>query len=139
MSYIFITCETNGDVGHILRETFFPFSEKLIGLNASDYGTEIDSISIVMLCATQDFIDSGWLKERRYISWKNRFADIRLQIDYARFFHANERTRQLLVAKNIVDSIRVIEARSRKGFKGEKLRTDILGLIGLSIDEVGAV
>jgi len=139
MDYIFMSSESNGGVRYDLNKVYMSFDEKLKGLKATDYGKELDSIGIIMVCATQELLDSGFLAERRYISWKKRFADMRLQINHNDFVNTDTRGRQLLVAKNIVDSIRVVELKSKKRkteFAGEKLISDILNLIGISLDDI---
>lgn len=137
--YIFISSETGNDIGYALSKVYAPILKKIRGLNAADYGDELDSIGIIMICVRKELLNSGFGGERRYISWKRRYADIRLQIDFDLFCKADSYTRQLLVVQNIIESIWVIQRRSKNGFQGEKLIKDILDRIGLSTDEVDSL
>ena len=87
------------------------------------YGTEINFIGIIQMIVSPRF-DSR--PERRYIVFKRHEADIRLKIDYEAYQKADKAKKRLLMIKNIVDSIMVIEKRKRGDFQGEKLINDIL-------------
>ena len=61
-------------------------------------------------------LSQGFYNERRYISWKNKYADIRLIIPYAPFISADIETRKKMmwdVIERAFDYIRVRKAFSR--------------------------
>lgn len=50
---------------------------------------KLNNITIVFICTDEDMLSRGFFKERHYISWKQKYADIRLMIPYVSFIHAN--------------------------------------------------
>ena len=109
------------DVGLLFKKVV-PIVQRLVENN--DYGAEFESIGIIPTIMSDRFLD-GW-KERRYISFIRKEADIRLFIDYNKYVHADDEGKILLYLKCIVDSIMVIEKRKRSDFQGIKLISDIL-------------
>ena len=75
-------------------------------------------------------------KERRLIRFKEKNADIRLKIDYQKYQMADHQGKKLLLTKNIVDSIMVIENRKKNDFQGERLIDDILKALNVSREEL---
>ncbi len=139
MNYIFISSETNAGIAYALSKVQREFEDVIENLKALNYGSDINEIGIIMICATHDLLDEGFLKERKYISWKKKYADIRLQIDFDWFAKADKATQRLLVAKNIVDSIRFIRdsaIKAKRDFEGDKLINDILLDTGISLDQI---
>ena len=143
-NYIFISSESD-EIGYALNRAYMPIENSLSILKASDYGNLLDRIAIIMVCIPGDMIKAGSLPERRYISWKGRYADIRLHIDWDTMDKADRHTQELLVAKNIIDSITVIKTRAEKkkvgleGFDGGKLIDDVLRVIGISLQEINSL
>lgn len=92
----------------------------------SKYTAFLDRISIIPSCMPENvWNDIGW-KERTYISWKKRYADIRLKISYEAFCEASHEGRKKLVINNIVESARVIERKTKGEFKIDAFLRDIL-------------
>ena len=87
------------------------------------YGTEFESIAIITMILSPRF---DIYKERRLIRFKEHWADIRLKINYDHYQKSNDSVKRLLLIKNIVDSIMVVENRKKGDFQGIKLIDDIL-------------
>jgi hypothetical protein len=142
MSYMFISSETNAGIAYALGRIQREFKNVTESLKASEYGSDINEIGIIMICATHDLLDEGFLKERKYVSWKKKYADMRLQIDYDWFDKADKATQRLLVAKNIIDSIRYIRdsaIKAKRNFEGDKLINEILSETGISLDQIDSL
>lgn len=85
--------------------------------------------------------------ERRLIKRKSREADIRLFIDYNKFtrgkFSLEDESyayiRKLMIVKNIVDSIMVVECRKKGDFQGKKLINDILNALNITQQELESI
>ena len=86
----------------------------------------IDDIGISVNCFPDEFLASGWGKPRKYISYKNRYADIRLPVPYVEFINADYDTKYLMVVKNIVESIQVIDDKIRKSKRAEFAGDDFI-------------
>ena len=86
-------------------------------------------------------------KERKLISRTKHEADIRLHVDYYKFVQGKLdinrfdylKQRRLLLTKNIVDSIMVIENRKKEDFQGKRLIDDILNVLKISKDELNVL
>ena len=89
--------------------------ENLIGeLEVTDYTPNLDSIGIIINCFDKEWLAKGYGKERKYISYKNRNADIRLNIPAEEFLVASKSKRDIMVKNNIIESIRIIDERLNK-------------------------
>ena len=54
-----------------------------------------------------------------------------MKIDYQEFKEANEEGKRKLILQNIIDSIRILKSKVKKGFDGDKLETDIMKLFNM--------
>lgn len=120
----------NSGLADILREITKKLSfvtDKNKGLeNIDNYGSEFKSIAIIPSCVDDDFwIALGW-KERIKISRKSGEADIRLRMDYDCFINENYEGKRDMFIRIIIQSIKILQMRSKYDFKGEKLIEDIL-------------
>ena len=126
---IFISVEANNYVACIINEIRKKI-ENIIGeIEVRYYTDNLDNIGIIINCWNNDELSFGHGKPRKYISYKNRFADIRLSIPYDEFISADKKKRFEMVKQNIYDSIRVVDKRlnNKKGcnFDGDKMIADI--------------
>jgi len=100
----------------------------------------IDSIGIIINCFPDNLLKAGFGKPRKYISYKKKFADIRLPIPYDDFMSADYDRKYRMVVKNIIDSIRVIDEKCRESkraeFNGEALIEDFLKKNNISADSL---
>ncbi len=96
--------------------------------SANEYGTWIDNVGVVPICVSDRLKSEGFCKERRYISWKNRYVDIRLSIDRETFLAASPEQRIMMSLQNIKDSILAIESRTQGKLDTKALLDDILGI-----------
>lgn len=82
-------------------------------VSLAPYTDALDSIGVIPWCMTDKFVLEG-MKDRTYISWKNRYADIRLRIDFDALVHANKAERMRLCRENVLRSLAAVQARCRK-------------------------
>jgi len=98
------------------------------------YGTEFQDVGIITIIIPKEMKE--YWKERKYISRKNRSADIRLYIDYERFIKETPKNQRLMYIENIIKSIEVLKERSKGDFKGDKLIQDILDALNVTIEDL---
>ena len=125
-------------LSEILREV----SESIKSINddslnsESKYGKEFCSISIIPSCMDEIYWTSlGW-KERKIINRKKREAEIRIKMDYNRFIRATKSDKRLIFIKTIVESLNIVQEKSKSDFNGEELINDILRLLNVSKNEL---
>jgi len=142
--YIFLSLEAKAPAAIIISSIQNNKIEPAIkDFTAEKYGNIIDSIGIITNCFPEEMILRGFGKERRYISYKQKMADIRLRIDFDELCKADRRTQLLIYIKHMLDSIKVIDKRVNKkfrtGFNGEKLCSDILNVLNVTISDLETI
>ncbi len=94
-------------------------------MDKNNYGDAINLISIIPTIFSPKTFEALPYKERKYFSWKNKEADYRLRIDYDKFIKGDDLTKRNLILDNIIQSIRLLNKKVKKGFEGKKLENDI--------------
>ena len=101
-----------------------------------NYGDAIDLIFLAPMILQSDNEFFARKKERKLIKHNERVADFRLRIDYLNFAATDDATREKMLLKNVIDSVRVIQKRLKKRFNGEDLEKDILSLWNLKYSDL---
>ena len=126
---LFFSSETSGRAYKALWFFLKPIDNALKDIRVSDYTKDIDEIGIIVNCFNDCDLEAGFGKPRKYISYKKRFADIRLNIPYVEFLAADKQKQFEMVKQNIFDSIKVVDERLNKkkecSFDGQKMIADI--------------
>ena len=137
----FLSCEiwvSANKVSEILKDICMRIDEK--SFEISPYTKGIGSIGIIVNCHPESNMLNGWGKPRKYINYQKGYADIRLPIPYDDFMASSFENQYLMVVKNIVESIRVIEDKCNKSKKAaldaDGLIKAFLGKLELSEDEI---
>lgn len=131
MSRIFISVEAHISVAGIISDAVKTIESAIGALETTDYTNILDNIGIIINSFDKEWSSWGYGKPRKYISYKNRYADIRLSISAEELLAADKNARLLMVRDIIIDSIKVIDDRLNKrrrcSFDGERLIELILG------------
>lgn len=126
---LFFSLEALGKSGDAIWALLRPIEHALKAIDVADYTNDIDKIAIVVNCFDDKFLNEGFGQPRKFISYKKRFADIRLNIPFDQFLKADKHKRFEMIKKNIYDSIEVVNERLNKkkgsSFEGERLIADI--------------
>lgn len=124
--------EAESPAGQMLMDVLYPLEQRMQLRPMKHYCAALDSIAIIPCCVSREFLqtfeETAPVRERRYISWKNRYADIRLMMDWETVIAASPQVRRQLCYQVIRDSLAVIGERcSKKGiaFNNEELLRDI--------------
>lgn len=126
---IFLSSEAHVSASVIICYNIRIIKSKIKTINVNDYTDVIDEIGIIINCFPIEEMNAGWGKRREYISYKNRFADIRLPIDFDELVSADRHKQYLMVINNIIESLKVIKRRLDKKkmrFDFERMVQDIL-------------
>ena len=144
---LFITIEAQKAIEIGLSDIFRNINNELsfvtkknVGLEETDnYGVEFRVVSIIPTCVDDNcWISLGW-KERKLIRYTKREADIRLRMDYDRFVGETLENKRLMFIDIIIKSINVIIEKSKLDFKGEKLISDILETLKVTLDDLDRI
>jgi len=123
---IFISGETDADIGDTYGKLIIEIGSKLkILFEKNNYGDKILRISIIPTIFSPKTYEVLNYKERKRYSPKTRVAEFRLKIDHQKFKDADEEGKRKLILQNIIDSIRILKTKVKKGFEGDKLEEDI--------------
>lgn len=125
MSQIFISVEAHISVAGIISDAIKKIECATGVLETTDYTDTLDNIGIIVNSFDKTWMSWGYGRPRKYISYKNRYADIRLNIPSEDLIAADSKTRFFMVKNNIIESIQVIDnlLNKRRGcsFDGKKL------------------
>lgn len=126
---LFISTEAQSSSGHIISNIRNQIESRIGNIEVTNYTNDLDSIGIIINCFDKNFLSVGFGKTRKYISYKNRYADIRLNIPFEEFMEADKDKRIDMVKNNIYESIRIIDSKLNKkkgcSFDGERMIGDI--------------
>ncbi len=141
--FLFLSSETGDIDGEKLSEIQNQISSSLCFItdskneqkikNDKTYGFEFESIGVVSMILSPRF---DIYKERTLIRFKEHWADIRLKIDYKKYQESDDKGKRILLIKNIVDSIMIVEKRKKGDFQGLKLIDDILKKLNVTKQEL---
>ena len=113
-SFLFFSTESKGSAATQIMRILNPvetyFTQNYRGIKFSE---NLDDIAIIPVCIPEDMIQDGCLKERRNVSLKRRYADIRLHISYDAFIKGDQSARIALCAKNIAEAVSYIKKKDK--------------------------
>ena len=108
MSFILFSTESEIPAAQMIMVIFEDIKKKMVLKEASTYCDSIDEIGIIPCCVTQEYWNYHKCKERKYVSWKRREADIRLYMDWERFVHSSKEARVEKCKEIIIQSIQIV-------------------------------
>lgn len=114
--------ESESPAAQMIMDNFCLIEKNMRVTSLAKYTDVLDSIGIIPECLSEEFLrtfDCG--KDRKYISWKKRYADIRLRVPFLSFVQAPKEERMERCKQIIRDSLEVVAARCR----AKKLRFDL--------------
>lgn len=114
--------ESESPAAQMIMDNFCLIEKNMRVTSLAKYTDALDSIGIIPECLSEEFLrtfDCG--KDRKYISWKKRYADIRLRVPFLPFVQAPKEERMERCKQIIRDSLEVVAARCR----AKKLRFDL--------------
>ena len=80
----------------------------------TSFSEALDQIGILPLCFPEEMHrEPDIAKERRYVTLKKRYADLRLHISYEKLIAGNQEERLLLCAENIASAATYIRKKDR--------------------------
>ena len=80
MSFLFFSAEATSPSGYLLMEAIKPIEKMFLEqFSSKQYTPNLDDITIVFVCFLRSAGTEDWFKDRRYVSHKKRYADIRLK------------------------------------------------------------
>lgn len=125
---LFFSAEAKSPAGKYLMNLIFPIETAFNENSAYKYSNDnLNSITIVFICTDEDMQSQGFFKERYYISWKKKYADIRLIIPYRPFISADHDIRKSMVwdvIERALDYLRMKHAFSAI----DELENDLRGI-----------
>ena len=133
MAFLGFSAEATSPAGYLLMELIKPIRRNFNECFASKkYSTDLDELFIVFICMSQKM---GGYKDRKYISRKNRYADIRLNMDFDQFLLCDSKKRWLMMWALIQVAIDIVSERV-SDFKRDELIEDIKYCIKKAYPEI---
>lgn len=78
MSAIFLSTESQSPAAQMIIDCFIEIQQNMDIVSLDKYTDAISTISIIPFCVDEEFKNTFACKERKYIGWKRKEADIRL-------------------------------------------------------------
>ena len=119
MAGIVFSTESWHPAAERISECFVYFDARMKVIDLSKYCDALDTIGIIPFSGPNKHM-SDW-KERKYVSWSRREADIRLRIDFDTFVKSSRETQRDIVKKIIIKSLEIIKHKC----DAKKLRFDL--------------
>ena len=88
------------------------------------YSNIVNTIGITPIIAPKDIIEQGFFKQEKKCDIRYGFASVSLWIDYDEFLQSDLINKQIMIVKNILDSIKVIARKAKIDY--EKFYDDII-------------
>ncbi len=108
-SFWFVSLETCEAAGVQLGNLLFPVEKEFTDRHFGErFSEKLDQLAIIPICMPTEI-----LKERRYISWKKRYADIRLNIPYQEFLYGDQAERIQLCKQNIQNAVEYVKKKDK--------------------------
>lgn len=113
-TFLFFSVEGETPASSLIIDILHPAENKFhVKYHQTTFSNQLESIAIIPVCISQTMIGNGFGKERKYVSLKNRFADVRLQIPYLEFLQADDTRKVALCKENIYNAARYIAQRDK--------------------------
>ena len=101
MSAIFLSTESQSPAAQMIIDCFIEIQQNMDIVSLDKYTDAISTISIIPFCVDEEFKNTFACKERKYIGWKRKEADIRLFIPFIPFVQASKEEK-LSICKEII-------------------------------------
>lgn len=137
----FISSEVDAPVADSFREIRKEIEKELNSLDQNFYGESVENVSIICMIVnlTSEFDEAGFHGELLRYSKKNKNADVRIRINYLKFFNGDSAYRKILVLKSIIDAIRGVAQKTNGEFNAVELENDILNLFNVTNREMDEI
>lgn len=119
--FVFFSVEGEGPTAVGIMEILHPIQAALNELDKR-YSSQLDRIAIIPICVSDEA-----RRERRYVSLKKRYADLRLRINWAGFVRATPEQRRRLCLENLRASAAYI-AKKDATFHLEEFLADLTAI-----------
>ena len=111
MSAIFLSTESQSPAAQMIIDCFIEIQQNMDIVSLDKYTDAISTISIIPFCVDEEFKNTFACKERKYIGWKRKEADIRLLIPFIPFVQASKEEKLSICKEIIKKSLTEIHAR----------------------------
>lgn len=135
---LFLSTEAHEPASVILMKILNKIMAGVGDFQIEQYSSSLKSISIIPICVPQKMLDDGFCKERKYVSLKRQFADVRLRMDFEEFIHASQEEKEYLCRKNIEQAAKYISAKD-KSFRLEPFCQIIKNALSSKAETCGTV
>lgn len=138
---LFISCEIHKDAG-IISGILKEIRQKINAdhFDMTKYSGDITEVAVIVNCFPEDWMQKGFGKPRKYISYQKGYADIRLPMNFEKFMNAEHGMKYLMVVENIFDAITVIGERCRRSgkaeFDSERMIKELVFRLNLSLEQL---
>lgn len=128
MSAFFFSTESQSPAAQMMIACFLEIEKNMQVESLEKYTDAISKISIIHFGVEDEFKARFDCRERKYIGWKRKEADIRLFVPFVPFVQATKEEKMMMCQEVIKTSLAEIQARCKRKkvcFDLESLLNDI--------------
>jgi len=103
----------------MIIDCFIEIQQNMDIVSLDKYTDAISTISIIPFCVDEEFKNTFACKERKYIGWKRKEADIRLFIPFIPFVQASKEEK-LSICKEIIKKSLTVNGKLYLSHLGKK-------------------
>lgn len=129
MRYLFFSCESQAPAGYFFTKFMCPVEELFNSRYSKDRHTEmLDNISMIPILLTEEALLRMEYKERKYVTKKRRYADMRLKMDFLEFVQGDDEHKVQMSMDMMRKAIEYVASKV-SDFKKELFIEDLLSVI----------
>lgn len=129
--------------GHSMRKKFTESAGRVQSqvnniITNQNYGSVVSEIFIcpIIVKITKEYEAAGWHMERKLWKRKSRTMDFRLKIDYESFLSSSDSDRDMLILKNLIDSVRILAIRAKGEFHVDQFEAYLFEHFGTNYEDL---
>lgn len=111
MSAFFFSTESQSPAAQMIIDCFQEIQQSMKVMSLEKYTDALSHISVIPFCVDEEFKATFNCKERKYIGWKRKEADIRLFVPFLPFVQASKDERLSMCKEIIRESLVIIHAK----------------------------
>lgn len=112
--FLFFSTEAKDPAARMIMNILIPIEKNFSEISrALSFSEALDSVGVIPVCVPSEMIRDGFGKERKYVSLKKRYADIRLRIDYEHFISSSAEEQRKICLSTVKKSINYVTTKDK--------------------------
>ena len=110
---LFLSTESHEPASVIIMCILNRIDSNLVGFQIQQYSSNLNTIAIIPICVPEEMLKAGFCKERRFVSIKRHYADVRLHLEYTSFLRSSLQDKLQMCEDVIMQSAKYISTKDK--------------------------